>query len=70
MPDWDRLQRFVEYQYSHGMLRNSFSTQGERTPEQMLSAVQNRTHEGMDIMRVYDGYVQEALRRGKFVEGY
>lgn len=70
MPDWDRLQRFVEHQYSHGKMLSSYNAEGEQTPEQALQEVQSRSPEGYKIMRIYDSYIQESLKRGITPEGY
>lgn len=70
MPDWDRLQRYVEHLYSTGKIPMTFSTAGENSPELVLHEVQNRTEKGYRIMESYDLYVTEAQKRGIAVEGY
>jgi len=70
MPDWDRLQRYIEHLYSHGKIPSTFTTEGERPPEQVLSEVQDRTPLGYQIMEIYNRYIEEAERRGIEIDGW
>jgi hypothetical protein len=69
MPDWDRLQRFIEYEYARGKILPTFDVD-EWPPERILHEIQLRTDIGYEVLGIYNKYIEEAQKRGITVEGY